>query len=230
MGRDSTGAWTTDECLRIELKFLLKAKYLVRGQQRYGSLHWNRNGQPSGNINIYSSWPINPNERAYIRLTYVTTDRTTGEKEDREDTIYLEARPSNLGKGEVLYFICPSSGQRCRILYKAYGCRIWKSRQSYQHRIYYPSQQSSKLDYFNTRYWQLDSQLDKLIGKRFVQSYKGKQTKRAARVARLSRQQEEMDALRFSPAGFTISMRNAIFGPTPTLDELLNRGKKGNKT
>ena len=226
MGRHSTGAWTTDDCLRIELSYLLKAKYLVRGRITKGSLSWQCNGNPSGNITILSSWLTGEGQRPYIRLTYTMTDRTTGVKEDRDDTVYLEARPSNLGNGEVLYFICPSSGQRCRILYKAYGCPIWKSRAAYQHRIYYPAQKSSKREYFNTRYWQLDSQIKKVQGKRWPGTYRGKPTKRAERLKLLELYQEEADYLRFLPEAYPVSLRKTLFGGLTGFDDGGNRRKQ----
>ena len=218
MGRNSTGAWTTDDCLRIERSYLLKEKYLIRGELTKGSLSWKCNGNPSGSITILSSWLTGEGQRPYIRLTYTTTDRTTGVKEDSDDTVYLEARPSNLGKGEVLYFICPSSGQRCRILYKAYSCPIWKSRAAYQHRIYYPSQQSSKMNYANNRYWQLDSQIKKIEGKRRPGTYRGKPTRRAERLKRLEFQQWEANHLRFLPESYPLSLRKALFSELPGFD------------
>lgn len=219
MGRPSTGAWTTDQSLRIELSYLLKSRYLVRGKLTTGSLSWHCNGNPSGNINILSSWLTGEGQRPYIRLSYTVTDRTTGVKEDRDDMIYLEARPSNLGKGEVLYFICPSSGQRCRILYKAYSCPIWKSRASYQHRIYYPSQQSSKHEYFNNRYWQLEKQIKGLEGKRRAGTYRGKPTKRAKRVERLNFFQEVADHARWQPQAMTLGLRRAVFDRLPGYED-----------
>ena len=227
MGRYSTGAWTTDECLRIELSFLLKKKYLIRGKQTAGSLSWNCNGQPSGNISIYCSWPSDPAKRPSIRLLYTTTDRTTGVKEDRDDTVYLEAYPSNLGKGEVLYFICPSSGKRCRILYKAYGCPIWKSRQSYQNRIYYPSQKCSKREYYCERYWALDKQIEKLrTPKRRSKTYRGKPTKRAERLERLADEQCDYDTLMWSPEAMPLGLRRSIYGNIPGFEHLNQKTKR----
>lgn len=226
MGRNSTGAWTTGESLRIELSLLLKAGYLVRGEQTYRSLNWTCGDQPSGNINIFSSWPTD-GTRPSIRLLYNTTDRRTGEQEKRDDTIYLEARPSNLGKGEVLYFICPSSGQRCRILYKAYGCSIWKSRQSYQNRIYYPTQKCSKLDYFCTRYWELDKQIKALrTPKRQSKTYRGKPTKRAVRLGLMSSEQDLFDRLMFSPQAMPLGLRRTLYGNTPGFEYVNQKGKR----
>ncbi|GAB3494013.1 hypothetical protein GCM10027341_09660 [Spirosoma knui] len=220
MGRNSTGAYTTGDCLRIELSYLLKAGYLIRGKLTSGTLSWNWNGQPTGSISIFCIWPIEPAKRPSIQLVYTVTDRTTGEKEDRNDTVYLEARPSNLGKGDVLYFICPSSGQRCRILYKAYGCPIWKSRQSYQHRIYYRAQQSSKREKANNRFWQLEDHIKKLQGKRKAGTYRGKPTKRAERIGRMEIEQWEANHQRWLPEAMTLGLRRAVFGALPGYEDL----------
>lgn len=225
MGRNSTGAWTTDDCLRIELTYLLKSGYLVRGKTTKGSLSWKCNGNPLGSINILSCWLTGEGQRPFIRLTYTTTDRTTGVKESRDDTVYLETRPSNLGKGEILYFICPSSGQLCRILYKAYNCPIWKSLASYQHRIYYPSQKSSKREYFNNRYWEIDSQLTALEGKRKTGTYRGKPTRRAKRIERLSFFQKIADHARWRPEAMTLGLRRAVFGDIPGYEHLRKEAK-----
>lgn len=227
MGRKSTGAWTTNDCLRIELSYLLKMGYLVKGKITSGRLAWQRNGYPSGNITVYSYWPVNAHVEPFIRLVYTMTDRTTGDKEEHDDTVYLERRVSNLGKGEVLYFICPVSGQCCRILYKGYNCSIWKSRQAYQHRIYYPCQKSSKREYATSRYWDLDSQIEKVKGKRSPGTYRGKPTKRAERLQRLELQQWEADHQRWLPEAFPLGLRRAVFGDILGYKELASKGKRG---
>lgn len=215
MGRDSTGAYTTGESLSINLSFLLKKGFLKRGVTRVGELNWTRNGEPCGSIHVVSSWHSGP--APSLTLVYTTTDRTTGEKEDREDPIDMVAVPSNLGKGEVLYFLCPQTGRRCRILYKAYGSRIWKSREAYSNRLYYSCQQVSKRDYFNDRYWTLEKQLEKLYTKRTVRTYRGRVTRRAKRLQRLEQSQAEFDALRWSPAAMPLGLRRSIFNDDGTV-------------
>lgn len=187
----------------------------------YDKVSWNYNGQSSGNINIISSWVGGLDKSPYIRLIHTLTYQ----KEDCNDTIYIEAVPSNLGKGNVLYFICPASGKRCRILYKAYGCPIWKSRQSYYNRIYYPTQQSSKLVYANNRYWQLDEQIEKLKGKRGPGTYRGKPTKRAERLKRLELEQWEYDYRRWMPESYPLRLRKALFSGLPIFDNAGNSSK-----
>jgi hypothetical protein len=116
----------------------------------------------------------------------------------------------------VLYFICPASGQLCRILYKGYDSRIWKSRQAYQNRIYYPTQKASRYNYFCERYWELDSQLQKLaMAKRTSKTYKGKPTRKAQRIKRLKEEHRLFDRLMFSPAAMPLGLRSALYGHLP---------------
>jgi hypothetical protein len=89
MKRYSTGVWTVGDCLRIELSFLLKKGYLLRGKVTLGSLSWNRGDEPSGDISIVCNWPQDGINRPIIILRYTTTNTRTKEKEHRNDTIYL---------------------------------------------------------------------------------------------------------------------------------------------
>ncbi|MBO0938207.1 hypothetical protein J2I47_16765 [Fibrella sp. HMF5335] len=195
--------------MRIELSYLLKHQFFVRGKDVARSLSWNRNGKPSGDIYVVSHW--SKKDTPTLNLMYKTTDRETGEVEQRNDTIYLESVPSNLGKGEVLYFLCPESGQRCRILYRAYDSRIWKSREAYKNRLYYTGQKCSKLDLFNTRYWELDDVIKKIHKERVVETYRGRITRRFARLQELEFKKKCADHMRWSPAGMTLRIRRAIF-------------------
>lgn len=64
---------------------------------------------------------------------------------------------------------------------------IWKSRLAYQNRIYYQSQLSSKLYYYNDRYHAINRQLDNL--KEPVKShYQGKKTRLKKRHENLTEQ------------------------------------------
>ena len=44
----------------------------------------------------------------------------------------------------------------------AYGSPMFKCREAYQNRIYYPGQLSGKLDRSNDRYWQFDRQIKEM--------------------------------------------------------------------
>jgi hypothetical protein len=186
MGRPSTGAITTGEALRIELSFLLKEKYIQKNKKIVGILDWT-----SGSTINFES--IYNDTDCYIRLCY------SYDGLEYDYKINLHRQKSNLGKGEVLYFICPVSFQHCRILYKCYHSTIWKCRKAYKNRIYYSGQSVSKTDYHNTRYWKITKKLDKLNLKRKYRkkSYQGKPTKFIINLRRLEAKQELHDNLRW---------------------------------
>jgi hypothetical protein len=202
MGRGSTGAYTTKGSVRIELSYLLKEGYIKKGHCVTGILTWT-NGSSIKTESKYTE------EEKYLRLVYTLTD-AAGKKNSLDYKIALQTKPSNLGKGDVLYFVCPQSGCLCRVLYRAYSSHIWKSRASYSNRIYYPLQISSKLDKYNERYWELENELENLYKKNGAHTYKGMLTKRAKRIERLERIRKRMDMLRWSPLAMPKVLRLAL--------------------
>lgn len=191
MGRSSTGAYTTGDCLRLELSKLKKQGFLKKNCISNGIVKWTNGARIELAANMAESCP-------YLTLSYVITDNETKEQYKYCYDILLAKRPSNLGKGEVLYFICPYSGKKCRILYKAYGYHKWKCREAYQNRIYYPSQVSSKKGKYNDRYWELEHKLDEYRKGRKSYTYKGKETKRATRIMAMINERNRMDEIRWS--------------------------------
>ncbi len=95
-----------------------------------------------------------------LELDYTKT--IEGEKRKINYKIQSETLSSNLGKGEIYYFVCPFSFKRCKVLYMGYGSLYFKSRKAYRHRIYYASKLSSYLDKHNDKYWSLERRLEKL--------------------------------------------------------------------
>jgi hypothetical protein len=190
MGRYSTGAYTTGEVIRIELSYLLRQGFIKRGHSVYGSLSWT-NGS---NISFASTFT---EESRYLRLSYCLESHT-GERTNHDYKIQLTTIPSNLGKGEVIYFVCPSTGRRARILYRCYESPIWKCRTSYHYRIYYESQQCSKLDFHNIRYWALEKELERCYKKSKKKIYQGKETRLRKRINFLKDKKEYHDYLRWA--------------------------------
>ncbi len=212
MGRQSTGAITTREVLRIELSYLLKQGYLKKGCIIKGILSWTT----GNNIQITSAYT---KDKRYIKLKYNISNRDTGDNEDCEYDIQLTTIPSNLGRGEIVYFSCPITGVRARILYKCYGSKIWKSRGAYRHRIYYSSQQCSKYDLHNTRFWDISKKLDKCYERNKKSHYQGKETKLMQRINLLEKKKAYHDWARW------IFLPKAMLkGLSPTEIKLLQEG------
>ncbi len=145
-----------------------------------------------------------------MALSYTWTDPYTGKPEEIRQRIDLVSKPANLGRGTVLYFRCPSTGRLCRILYRAYHARTFRSRWGFSYRLYYPGQVCGKLDRWNTRYWDVERHLDRTKTKRKAGSYRGKPTKRAERMERLYAELSRTEELRWSPASWPKRIRTSF--------------------
>jgi len=181
MGRNTTGIYHINECFRMDLKELFKAGALSRGETNEGKMTFSNGHEMSYKSNMAK-------EPYFIELKYTVIKK---EKESRfEYKIYIDAIPSNLGKGMVHYFLCPfDSDVRCRTLYMAYGVMKFYSREFYKiqgHRIYYPSQALSKDDYMFHAKHKIMRAIDATRGKKNVhRTHKGEPTKFTLNYAKL---------------------------------------------
>lgn len=195
----------TKEVMRLELGYLVKGGYIQKGRTIRSSISWTG----GANISIESTYP--EGREPQLKLRYTITSRG-GEKTDYNYTIFLMEKPSNLGKGYVLYFLCPETGKPCRILYLAYGSTIFTSRETYSGkcRLYYEPQLDSRRGRANSIYWRIERQLEKMNKGRATYTYKGKPTRRALRLDRLREKKERADRIRWSILSYPVKIRNEI--------------------
>jgi len=162
-----------DEMKTVSISFLSKHGYLQPNQCSNGTINWNRNGERIASISIgVSTRP----ERSHVELDYKCNGIPIKYR------VILFSKPSNLGKGVVWYFICPSTGKACRKLYLAHtyfyhrsafiGCMYQKQTHSKKGR-----QLEKLFAYLGNE--QLYEQLHK---KHFKKMYAGKPTKKYLRI------------------------------------------------
>lgn len=157
MSRSRTGL-TVQEAERLPLKFFER--------QGSGKIAWE-----SGTEAHYRADFAN----RHIRLTF--------EKESQ--TIHLVTLRSNLGNGDVYYFLCPQTGRRARVLYRCNGSPIFMHRQAYQ-RLFYTCQVVSKNELHSLMYWRFSNKLNALYQKAEKKShYRGKLTATQHRIKHL---------------------------------------------
>ncbi len=190
MGRNSTGANTVFGINRIEMKDLIKWGYFKRYANKNSTLSWSSGNRISIEV-------INQPEECSIRLIYTLTDYYTEKKTDIDYKVWIERVPSNLGKGNVLYFICPFTHKKSRILYRAYGSHYFKSREAYNRRIYYDTQLASKLYVLNEKYRTAEAKLEKLYmtKRRNQTTFKGQPTKYSLKLQALEKKVEYLDKI-----------------------------------
>lgn len=108
MGRIANYPKTVEDCLTISISKLKEWGYLnVLGKVSY-TLSWSRNGEKHSSIGI----KINNNGfEKFVVLDYKSNAEPINYK------VKIISKTSNLGKGEVFYFVCPRTGKHCRKLY-----------------------------------------------------------------------------------------------------------------
>ncbi len=205
MPKNSTGAFTTGEAKKIEMSFLFKYGYIEKGKIISKVLNWvDGQGNSNGKIGITS---VFTEDEKYIELNYILTEHN-GDKYDRKYKVYITGVKSNLGKGFNYYFLCPLSNRRCKILYGAYGSHYFKSRESYQNRIYYDCQIVSKYYYPMQRYFALDKKLQKLCREKHRESYNGAKTRSVKRIDKVEQDLYYWDVIRMK--GFEQTMQRML--------------------
>ena len=177
-------ATTTISCKRIELAYLKKSKVLVKGKVNVSQLSWT----DKSSIMITANYT---EKNKYLKLQYAINNEV-----NKSYKVHLIEKPSNLGKGEVVYMACPFSGNLCRKLYMAHGSNLFMSIRAYNKRIYYRSQLSQSNNY-NEKYWNLLNQLESKPTKRNQTHYKDIPTKRYLRELELENKLEYFDEMRF---------------------------------
>lgn len=194
MGRNSTGAQTVNAIQRLEISKLKAMGYFDFFKRGYGH-HTQQISWSDGSI-IGIETHRTPND-SYLILNYKVTDHRTSEIIEMYYKVQIEFKPSNLGKGYVLYFICPLSFRRCRILYRAYGSQYFKARQAYKYRLYYKAQTSSKKYQIFDRFETVRTKVETIweSKKRKQTTFKGKPTKQAIRNKKLLKRYIELDEL-----------------------------------
>lgn len=202
MGRNATGIDYTTTAPRLELSVLLRAGYFTKGATCSGGWSWSNGDRAE--ITTYRAGAA-----CHMDLTTRWTDYTGAVQEARQ-LIHMASRPSNLGRGQVLYFICPRTGKLCRILYRAYSSPSWRSREGFIYRLYYPQQAEPAWGRALCRETAVERKLARLYAMRATTTYMGKPTRRALRIAKLEERAERLAVLSWHPSSMPPSLARAM--------------------
>ncbi|RUA07181.1 MAG: hypothetical protein DSY82_08590, partial [Flavobacteriia bacterium] len=97
--------------------------------------------------------------------------------------VELVSLPSNIGKGQVWYFLCPQTNKRCRKLYSIDG--YFLHREAFKGCMYESQVKSKKQRQFEKEfgtYFKIDDLYDELYKKYSKNTYAGKPTRRYLRI------------------------------------------------
>lgn len=143
-------------------------------QIKSGTITWSRNGNQTGGISIQ----INTHSKQpYIELDYKYRD------EPRNYKVRLVSVLSNLGKGEIWYFLCPQTKKCCRKLYLIGGYFLHlEAFSGCMYDCQTKSKYYRKLDKTLGAYFKTDQPYEQQYSKHFKKHYAGKPTKRHLRI------------------------------------------------
>lgn len=184
MPRPHTGALSIENSQRLTIKSLQEAGMLQKGKVIEGTAEGGR-----GSMLLRMDWK---GAQPVLWLSY------SYKGAHQYYSIHIEERRSNLGRGSVLYFVCPESYRRTRTLYMAYNYPRYKAREAYSIRLYYPSQLAGGRSRYNTRYFQIEEQLESMYDRRQYLTHKEQPTRRAIRQQMLEDRLRKYDILRWT--------------------------------
>lgn len=169
MGRYGNYPTTVEDCLNISIKKLNEWNYFTYGSKS-GTITWSLNGFTHSKIDIQV---IYSDSEKYIILDYKCNGEPINYK------IRIKSLPSNIGKGEVKYFVCPRTGKYCRKLY--FHNSYFLHREAFKG-LFYQKQLDSKKSRNLIRYFDAIMISDEVYQERykkyFKTHYKGMPTKR----------------------------------------------------
>jgi hypothetical protein len=174
MGRFANYPTTVEDCLYLSIKKLKEWDYLTNKGTKSGTISWSRNGTPHSKIGIVVT---NNDFETSILLDYSVNG------EPRKYKVEVISKPSNLSKGEVLYFVCPNTGKLCRKLLLKNG--YFLHREAFNGLMYSKQLESKKnrdmFKIFDACYIS-DEVYEERYKKYFKTHYNGKETKRFKRL------------------------------------------------
>lgn len=187
MSKPMTFPYLFDEEKTISTIKLKEWGYLKEGIHQTGTVTWKRNGEIRSSIRITITMN-HPVHRLYLDYKW--------QEQKMYYHVNLTAVKSNLGKGKIWYFLCPTTGIRCRKLHLING--------KFQHRSTLPSGLYSKqchsknwrgIEKVYGCYFDQDKNYEQMYKKHFKKYYNGKPTKKYKKL------RAEIDkAKRFSAA------------------------------
>lgn len=171
MGRISSVPIQYDDLKTLEISKFKGWGYLKGDKAHSFEVSWSRNGQKTASVGCC----ININERK-MQLNYWYNGVSCYRN------FLLASKPSNLGNGEVYYFVCRKSNKWCRKLYLYNGEFVHRSMiRAYYFSQLVPVKERGVVSMYrkSINYERL---LDESYEKHYRKYYKGKITKRYSKL------------------------------------------------
>ena len=165
-----------DECKSISISNLKRWGYLEPGHWGSGILTWSRQGRQTGSVGVIVQMQ---DAGPYLELDYKCNGNPVNYR------IQMVSLPSNIGRGSVLYFLCPYTLKRCRKLYMVqtyfYHREAFKGCM-YEKQTY--SRRGRKLNRSFEELFGIEKAYEQIYNKYFKRQHAGKPTRRYQKLLR----------------------------------------------
>lgn len=163
-----------DECLRLNISDVKRLGYIQPQYNAIGVLTWKKRE------NVIASVQISAEVAKCKRITLAYTYQANPVIQQ----IYLTAITSNLGNGDIYFFICPITGKRCRalLLHNGLFCHRTAIGGLYDSQTY--SRKSRALLEHYKRLKRKEAAIERIQSKHFTRTYRGKPSKRFERLSK----------------------------------------------
>lgn len=178
MAKTATFPLIIDRCLTVSIADLIRWGCLKTGLSRSGTVHWEQAGKQVASIGYRSVVSTVPGQSC-IQFDY----RHDGQPV--QYTVPLVSAPANIGKGLIWFFRCPFTGQRCKKLHLIQGRFMHRS--AARHAMYKQQTTSKRwrlINRFFDVYELQQTTFEALHKPGFKEKYRGKETRRFARLIR----------------------------------------------
>ena len=185
MGRWGNCPTTIEDLRSFDISFLRKHEYIKPGQYKTGFIIWTSENGIKNSIGIKTV--VGDTDGVLI------VDYTFRDDEKINYEIKLITRPSNLGTGLLWFFVCPFTGRVCRKLHLING--YFKHRSALPGLMYQNQIESKKMrDCKRILTKDFNDELYKEFYRKHLKPmYKGKITKRFARLTKKLNEAELFD-------------------------------------
>jgi hypothetical protein len=174
MPKQFTFPYLYDSVVTFKVSDLIRFGFLKKGEHFKATSNWSRNGERTASVSYIINTSIS---QPYIEFNYNSNGNPINYR------VSLITMPSNLGKGEVWYFICSRTGKKCRNLYLYNGYFVHREALK---GLYSTQIQSKYYRLLENTEWCKEVNIERLMfkahKKHFKRYYAGKPTKRYRRI------------------------------------------------
>ncbi len=196
MPRISIKQRPSKQWLRLEISWLIQHQFIERDVIKQGEISW-----PDGRHLTYEACYLE--DEKWVQLDYEFKDQNQ-DWITQEVLVHIDLKPSNLGTGEIPFFLCPATGKHCRILYHGHQFPGWKCRKAYSKRAITGQEAlEPNLERYNVQYWKLKRSPEFLeLESKYQQpnvktTYNGQKTHWVLQYERMKKEIAQLDKMRW---------------------------------